>query len=39
MNDRLELKVLENADAIITTVGDRYHKILNSKISNPNKNS
>ena len=37
MNDRLELKVLENADAIITTVGDRYHKILNSKISNPNK--
>ena len=37
MNDRLEHKVLENADAIITTVGDRYHKILNSKISNPNK--
>ena len=37
MNDRLENKVLENADAIITTVGDRYHKILNSKISNPNK--
>ena len=37
MNDRLEHKVLENADAIITTVGDRYHKILNSKISNPKK--
>ena len=37
INDRLEYKVLENADAIITTVGDRYHKILSGKISNPNK--
>lgn len=37
MNYQLEKKVLKNADAIITTVGDRYHKILNSKISNPNK--
>ena len=37
INDRLEYKVLENADAIITTVGGRYHKILSGKISNPNK--
>lgn len=37
INDQLEHKVLQNADAIITTVGGRYHKILNSKISNPNK--
>ena len=37
INNKLESKVLENADAIITTVGDRYHKILRSKISNPNK--
>tara|TARA_Y100000389_G_scaffold199580_1_gene238240 strand:- start:174 stop:1466 length:1293 start_codon:yes stop_codon:yes gene_type:complete len=37
INNKLESKVLENADAIITTVGDRYHKILSGKISNPNK--
>ena len=37
INDRLEYKVLENADALITTVGGRYHKILSGKISNPNK--
>ncbi len=37
LNYQLESKVLENSDAIITTVGDRYHKILSSKISNPNK--
>ncbi|MDG2475914.1 MAG: glycosyltransferase [Flavobacteriaceae bacterium] len=37
INNKLESKVLKNADAIITTVGDRYHKILSGKISNPNK--
>ena len=37
LNNLLESKVLENSDAIITTVGDRYHKILSSKVSNPKK--
>lgn len=37
LNAKLETNVIEKADAIITTVGDRYHKILKSKITNPEK--
>ena len=37
LNDKLETNVIEKADAIITTVGDRYHKILKAKINNPKK--
>jgi len=37
LNVKLETNVIEKADAIITTVGDRYHKILKVKITNPNK--
>ena len=37
LNEKLETNVIEKADAIITTVGDRYHKILKSKITNPEK--
>jgi len=37
LNVKLETNVIEKADAIITTVGDRYHKILKAKITNPNK--
>jgi glycosyltransferase involved in cell wall biosynthesis len=37
LNVKLETNVIEKADAIITTVGDRYHKILKSKITNPEK--
>ena len=37
LNAKLETNVIEKADAIITTVGDRYHKILKAKITNPNK--
>ena len=37
INERLESKVLDNANAIITTVGDRYHSIIRSKISDTSK--
>ena len=37
INEKLETNVIEKADAIITTVGDRYHKILKDKINNPEK--
>ena len=37
LNAKLETNVIEKADAIITTVGDRYHKILKAKITNPEK--
>jgi len=37
INEKLETNVIEKADAIITTVGDRYHKILKDKITNPEK--
>lgn len=37
LNVKLETNVIEKADAIITTVGDRYHKILKAKITNPEK--
>jgi len=37
LNVKLETNVIEKEDAIITTVGDRYHKILKAKITNPNK--
>ena len=37
INSKLESKVLESSDAIITTVGKRYHDILREKISNPKK--
>ena len=37
INEKLETNVIEKADAIITTVGDRYHKILKAKITNPEK--
>ena len=37
LNNKLEINVIEKADAIITTVGDRYHKILKSKITNSKK--
>ena len=36
-NKRLELEVLENSDAIITTVGEKYHKLLSAKVSNNEK--
>ena len=36
-NKRLELEVLENSDAIITTVGEKYHKLLSAKVSNKEK--
>ena len=36
-NKKLELEVLENSDAIITTVGEKYHKILSAKVSNKEK--
>ena len=34
---KLETNVINKADAIITTAGDRYHKILKDKITNPEK--
>ena len=37
INNKLESNVLEGSDAIITTVGERFHKILSDKISNKNK--
>ena len=37
INERLESKVLDNANAIITTVGERYHSIIKSKISDTSK--
>ena len=36
-NKKLESEVLENSDAIITTVGEKYHKILSAKVSNKEK--
>ena len=36
-NKKLESEVLENSDAIITTVGEKYHKILSDKVSNKEK--
>ncbi len=36
-NKKLESEVLENSDAIITTVGEKYHKILSDKVSNKGK--
>ncbi len=37
INSKLESNVLKGSDAIITTVGERFHKILSDKISNKNK--
>ena len=37
LNVKLETNVINKADAIITTAGDRYHKILKAKITNPEK--
>tara|TARA_B100000575_G_scaffold57829_1_gene43669 strand:- start:25387 stop:26673 length:1287 start_codon:yes stop_codon:yes gene_type:complete len=37
INSKLELKVLDNCDAIITTVGERYNDILSKKITSPKK--
>jgi glycosyltransferase involved in cell wall biosynthesis len=36
-NKKLESEVLENSDAIITTVGEKYHKILSAKVSDKEK--
>ena len=36
-NKKLESEVLENSDAIITTVGEKYHKILSAKVTNEEK--
>ncbi len=36
-NKKIESEVLENSDAIITTVGEKYHKILSAKVSNKEK--
>jgi len=36
-NKKLESEVLENSDAIITTVGEKYHKLLSAKVSNKEK--
>ena len=36
-NKKLESEVLENSDGIITTVGEKYHKILSAKVSNKEK--
>jgi len=36
-NKKLESEVLEKSDAIITTVGEKYHKILSAKVSNKEK--
>ncbi len=36
-NKKLESEVLEKSDAIITTVGEKYHKILSNKVSNKEK--
>ena len=36
-NKKLESEVLENSDAIITTVGEKYHKLLSTKVSNKEK--
>ena len=36
-NKKLELEVLENSDAIITTVGDKYHRLLSNRVSNKEK--
>ena len=36
-NKKLESEVLENSDAIITTVGEKYHKLLSAKVSNNEK--
>ena len=36
-NKKLESEVLENSDAIITTVGEKYQKLLSAKVSNKEK--